>query len=241
MIGVLKVSDRLGKRLVVILKGFPCSWGKCTFCPFALEQSVNIRDVMETNRKVIQEALEILAKEDFRRVAVFNGSSFHELPLDSVLRLVPVAEGRVFEVEERPEFVTAKSIKSLLNLYRPEKLIVRVGFEVLSEEIRQSLLRKGIPNSEVERLSELRSRLRGEGLPVEIWVYVLFGIEGVPEDEVRRSVVEFKKLFDGVIAIKYHKYLPGHLNEAPVSKDLAEFLESNADLVDWGGEQWEIS
>ncbi len=239
MIGALRIEDRLGKRLVIILKGYPCSWGRCTFCPFVIEQSVNIRDIIETNRVVINEARKLL-REGCDRVAVFNGGSFHELPFDSAVRLVPIAEGRVFEVEERPEFIDESSVKALLKMYSPRKLVIRVGFEVLDEGLRERFLRKGMPDSELRRVTELRRRLQEKGYPVEIWSYVLFSIERVSEYEVMRSVTEFKRLFDGVIAIKYRKYLPGQPNEVPVSEELARFLEANADLVDWGGEQWEI-
>jgi len=47
-------------------------------------------------------------------------------------------------------------------------------------------------------------------------------------------------MFDGIIAIKYKKYLPSHPKEVPISEYLAKFLEENTDLVDWGGEQWII-
>ncbi len=222
---------------MVILKSYPCSWGRCIFCPFSLEQSTDIKDIIETNRRVIDDALREVRREDVERVAVFNGSSFHELPLDTVLRLPPLAEGRVFEVEERSEYVSKESLKYLLRLMKPKELVVRVGFEVWDEGIREGYLRKGMPNSEVVRLAKLRKEVRGEGLPVKFIIYVLFGMEGLPESKVVESVTKFKELFDGVIAIKYRKYLPNHPNEAPVSKELAQYLERSADLVDWGEEE----
>jgi len=226
---------------VVILKSYPCSWGRCIFCPFSLEQSTDIKDIIETNRRVIDDALGEVRREDVERVAVFNGSSFHELPLDTVLRLPPLAEGRVFEVEERSEYVTKDSLKYLLRLMKPKELVVRVGFEVWDEGIREGYLRKGMPNSEVVRLAKLRKEVGGEGLPVKFIIYVLFGMEGLPESKVVESVIKFKELFDGVIAIKYRKYLPNHPNEAPVSEELAQYLERSADLVDWGEEEeWVI-
>ncbi len=240
MLGVFKQDDSLGRRLVVILKGFPCSWGRCTFCPFALEQSFNLREVMETNRKIVKEAIEIAENEGYERVAVFNGSSFHELLYDTVERLRPLARNRIFEIEERSEYVTKESIDALLNYYSPRRLVIRVGFEVFDEGIREELLRKGMPNSEVFRLARLRKELREMSYPVEFLIYVLFGIEYIPEEKVIESVRKFKELFDGVIAVRYRKYLPNHPREVPVSRELASFLNAEADLVDWGGEQWEF-
>ena len=56
MIGVFKQEDTLGKRLVIVLKGLPCSWGKCVFCPFALEQG-NLKQVIETNRRILKKTI----------------------------------------------------------------------------------------------------------------------------------------------------------------------------------------
>jgi len=240
MIGLFKVKDKLGKRLVLILKGYPCSWGKCIFCPFAIEQSSNIREILEVNRSIIKKAVRLIGSEGYRRVAVFNGSSFHELPYDTAEKLAPIAYERVFEIEERPEYVTEDSVKFLYRSYLPAKLIIRVGFEVFDKSLRNNYLRKGIPDSEIFRLSSLRNALRKEEVPAEIWTYVLFGIEGLPEEAVIESVKRFKELLDGVIAVKYHKYLLHHPEERPVSEGLRKILEENADLVDWGNEEWLI-
>ncbi len=234
MIGVLRVEDSLGRRLVVILKSFLCGWGRCVFCPFWMDQSASVREVIETNRRVVAEAVKAAEEGGYGRVAVFNGSSFNELPLDTVVRLTPLAEGRVFEVEERSEYVDEALIKSLLRLYRPKELVVRVGFEVWDEGIREGYLRKGMPQSEVFRLAELRKSLQREGLPVRFLIYVLFGIEGVPEDAVVESVRRFKELFDGVVAVRYRRFVKNHPREVRVSERLAKFLEREADLVDWG-------
>ncbi len=240
-VGVFRYNDKLGRRLVVILRGLPCAWGRCTFCPFALEQSSSLARVIGDNREIIARALAEVEREPVDRVAVFNGGSFHELPYDSVERLRPLARGRVFEVEERSEYVTLESLRALVDYYRPRKLVVRVGFESALEEIREGLLRKGMPDSEMHRLSMLRLEARRLGLPVEVWTYLLFGMEGIPEDSVIESLRVFRRLFDGVIAVRYRRYHPRHPRAVAVSERLARILEEEADLVDWGGDQWVIA
>ncbi len=227
--------------MVVILRGFPCGYGRCTFCPFALEQATSTGRVIADNRRIIGEAVERAEREGVRRVAVFNGGSFHELPLDTVVLLRRLSRGRVFEVEERSEYVTLESLEALVGLLEPERLIVRVGFETAFEDIREGVLRKGMPDSEMHRLSRLRLEARGRGLPVEIWTYLLFGMEGIPDETVAESLRVFRRLFDGVIAVRYRRYLPGHPRAKPVPEWLARLLEEEADLVDWGGDQWVIA
>ena len=241
MLGVFKYDDKLGRRLVVILQGFPCAYGKCTFCPFALEQSLHPAKLVETNRRIIDEALR--AKREWRpeRIAVFNGGSLHELPLNIIEMLRPLARDVVFEVEERSEYVTLDSIRWLLNLLEPRRLVVRIGFENIDEDVRERVLRKGMPDSELRRIARLRLEARRLGLPVDFYTYLLFGMEGIPEETVERSIHEFKKMFDAVIAVRYRQYMPSHPKPVPVSRRLATLLEDEADLVDWGGDQWVIA
>ncbi|MEB3780343.1 MAG: hypothetical protein GSR85_08970 [Desulfurococcales archaeon] len=241
MLGVFKYDDKLGRRLVVILQGYPCAYGKCTFCPFALEQTLHPAKLLETNRRIIGEALRVKNEWHPRRIAIFNGGSLHELPLTVLEELKPLARGVVFEVEERSEYVTLDSIRHLLDFYNPDKLVIRIGFENIEEWVREKVLVKGMPDSELHRIRDLIAKVRELGLPVEIWTYVLFGMEGIPEDTVVRSVREFKRIFDGVIAIRYRRYVPTHPKPVPVSKELALILERETDLVDWGGDQWVIA
>lgn len=226
--------------MVIVLKGLPCSWNKCSFCPFILEQG-SLAEVLRVNNKIIKEAKKILNEEDYERITIFNGGSFYELPYDVILKLIDITRGRVVDIETRPEFIDYKRLIETKRILRARELVVRVGFEVFDEHIRNNILRKGVPQSEVYRLSEISKKLRDANADIEIIAYVLFGIEGITEDEVIRSVREFNELFDGVIAIRYKKYLPHHPKPIRVSKQLALFLEKNTLLVDWGEEDfWEL-
>ncbi len=242
MLGAFPSIDSLGRRVIIVLQGFPCSWGKCRFCPFYLEQSTNLREVLERDRAIIEEARRIASEIRADRITVFNGGSFFELPMAVVSELASLTRGRVVDIESRPEFLTLETISHALDLLKPARLVVRVGLEVADERVRNEVLGKGIPDSEVRRVSELRDSVKGLGMPVDFVAYVLFGIEGVPEEKVVESVEVFSKLFDGVIAIRYRRYLPHHPKEVGVSDELKRFLEAKCLYVDWGvGEEWSIS
>ncbi len=242
MLGAFPSIDKLGRRVIVVLQGFPCSWGKCRFCPFYLEQSTNLRELLEKDRAIIEEAMRVADRIAADRVTVFNGGSFFELPLAIIEMLKPLTRGRVVDIESRPEFLTLDSILTVVKILSPSKLVIRVGFECVDEFVRNEVLNKGIPQSEILRISKLREQIKELGLNVDFVAYVLFGIEGISEELVVKSVKEFSRLFDGVIAIRYRKYLPNHPNEVAVSKYLRKFLEANCLYVDWSeGSEWSIS
>ncbi len=174
-------------------------------------------------------------------MTIFNGGSFYELPYDVVLKLIDITRDRIVDIETRPEFIDYTRLLETKRNLRARRLVVRIGFEVFNEYIRNNVLRKGIPQSEIYRISEISKRLKNTNAGIEIIAYVLFGIEGITEDEVMRSVEEFNKLFNGVIAIRYRRYLPHHPKPVQVSRELAVFLEKNTLLVDWGEEEfWEL-
>ncbi len=242
MLGAWCREDRLGRRLVVILQGLPCAWGKCRFCPFAMEQGVRLGEVIERNRGIIREAERLIDGCGAQRVSIFNGSSFYELPYETVSRLRRLTEGRVVDIESRPEYLTLETLEATLEALGAELLVVRVGVEVWDDRLRNDYLGKGISREEIERLSRLRLEARDRGLPVQLVAYVLFGIEGIPEEKVVESVRELNRRFDGVIAVRYHRYADWMPAEAPVSSRLKELLEREALLVDWGEEpDWIIA
>ncbi len=196
---------------------------------------------MKVDNKIIEEAKNWLKREEFERITIFNGGSFYELPYDIVLKLTSITENRIIDIETRPEFIDYKRLIETKTNLKARKLVVRIGFEVFDEYVRNVVLRKGIPQTELYRISNISKKIKENKENIEIIAYVLFGIEKVPEEEVIRSVKEFNKLFDGVIAIRYKKYLPHHPNPTPVSRGLALFLEENTLLVDWGEEDfWEL-
>jgi len=231
VLGVVVESRR--RRAIVILKNFRCRWGKCVFCPFHLESGTEVSDVLETNAKILELLEKAVHSFDIEWISIFNGGSFFELPLDVVLRLARFTRNRVVDIETRPEYISTESILALLHILQPRILRVRIGFEVWDEKIRNGVLRKGIPQSEVYRVAEVRRQLRYVlGDSVRFLVYVLFGIEGVDEEEVKCSVIRFSELFDGVIAVKYRKVLPHHPREVSVSSDLLSFLRERCMDVD---------
>ncbi len=241
MIGVFPTHDELGKRLILVLKGLPCSWNKCTFCPFFLEQG-SLPQVLKVNSKLIEQAIKILSREDYERITIFNGGSFYELPVNTVIRLSKITNSRVVDIETRPEFVDYDVIIKTLEILKPKRLVIRIGFEVIDDEVRNKILNKGIPQQEVYRIASLRKKLQKDKLPVEIISYVLFGMKGISEELVKRSVQEFNELFDGVIAIRYRKYLTHHPEEVEISGDLIEFLKKNTLLIDWSEQEfWEVA
>ncbi|MGQ9469114.1 MAG: hypothetical protein ACUVTD_04725 [Nitrososphaerales archaeon] len=231
MIGV--TYDEEAKRIIAILKGFVCSWNRCTFCCFYEEAAKDLNDLILTAKEIIVKIKGLMSEKPVDRVSFFNGGSFFELPLSVIHDLSQVTNKKIIEIESRPEFLSMNSIRHLYHIFNPSKLIIRIGFESIYDDIRNDLLNKGIKDSEVKRVVELRDEVKNEfDELIEFIAYVLFGIEGIDEKSVIMSVREFKKSLDGVIAIKYKRYHEWMPKEVKVSQSLLDFLRINCLDVD---------
>ncbi|MCP8309127.1 MAG: hypothetical protein H3Z53_07500 [archaeon] len=241
MIGV--IYDEKEKRIIAILKGFVCSWNRCTFCCFYEEAAKDLNDLILTAREIITRIKGLMNEKPVDRISFFNGGSFFELPLSVIHDLSKVTNKKITEIESRPEFLSMDSIHHLCHILKPSKLIIRIGLESIHNDIRNDLLNKGIEDSEVKRIIVLRDEVKSEfDDSIEFIAYVLFGIEGIDEKSVIMSVREFKESLDGVIAIKYRRYHEWMPKEAKVSQKLLKFLRINCLDVDLTeSEIWRIN
>ena len=231
MLGVI-VNKRDGEA-VVILKSFRCAWGKCTFCPFFLESSNNLADVIKTNEKIIELLRKAVREHNITKITIFNGGSFFELPLKTILDLAELAQGKTIGIETRPEYLTINNVDKLMSLLKPRELEIRIGLEVWDEHIRNKVLNKGIPQKEVYRIIELRKHIKEKyGEKIKFIAYILFGIEGISQEAIIESIDKFNKTFDGVIALKYRKILPNHPNETHIPKELLKTIKDKCTKID---------
>ena len=239
MLGVFLKNDKLGSpRMTIILQGPPCSYGKCRYCPFAVEQSISIKKILSTNNEIIERAENLIrsTKTKPTRISIFNGGSFVELPFQTITRLSSLTKGLKVDVELIPSFLEWETVDSIKNVLKPSTLFIRVGFEVFDENIRRAL-GKEFSNEHLFRISSMKNEL--EKNRVRVLSYTLFGISTIPESKVMESVDMFNKLLHGTICVRYRRYSKTMPPESPVTDKLASFLEENCLLVDWTeDEEW---
>ncbi|NVM01604.1 MAG: hypothetical protein HWN67_04680 [Candidatus Helarchaeota archaeon] len=229
--------DQDKQEITIILTNFPCSYNQCTHCPFEIESIDDGEEIMITNKQIINESLEKVTEFNLENVKIFNGGSFFELPDDVFPILKSISEGRNVSIESRPEFLSKKSISLIFDKLQPLKLNIFIGFDSADEVIRNKLLNKGIPKSELDRISNDLKNIKN----VQFFSYVLFGIKGISEESVKDSVLYFNKNLNGVSAIEFRENPKTELKHQNISEQLKKFLIQNCINVDFIGdddEQW---
>lgn len=79
-------------REIVLLKGFPCVWGKCSFCDYILDNSNSEVEINKLNFEVLKN---VTGK--YKVLEVINSGSCFELPKATLERIKEIVEEKKIE------------------------------------------------------------------------------------------------------------------------------------------------
>ena len=67
------------EREMVMLKGFPCKWGKCKFCDYICDNETNEKEIVEYNKNILKNIT-----GEFKVLDVINSGSIFEVPKETL-------------------------------------------------------------------------------------------------------------------------------------------------------------
>lgn len=79
-------------REIVLLKGFPCVWGKCSFCDYILDNSNSDEEINKLNFEVLEN---VTGK--YKVLEVINSGSCFELPKSTLEKIKEIVEDKNIE------------------------------------------------------------------------------------------------------------------------------------------------
>ena len=80
------------QREIVLLKAFPCKWGKCSFCDYILDNSKEEEEINKLNFEVLEN---ITGK--YKVLEVINSGSCFEMPKATLLRIKEIIKEKGIE------------------------------------------------------------------------------------------------------------------------------------------------
>lgn len=131
------IIENKNKREIVLLKGFPCIWGKCSFCDYILDNSTSEEEINNVNLEVLKG---ITGK--YRVLEVINSGSCFELPTKTLERI------RNIVVEKDIQKLYLEShwcYKDRLNEMRKFfgiPIVFKIGVETFDYDFRNKVLNK---------------------------------------------------------------------------------------------------
>jgi hypothetical protein len=148
-----RILDEVYPSVTIIIRSGGCSWNRCLMCQYRHERLFDLNTEELTAAMINQ--LETLSKEvaehDPRLVKLYtSGSFFDDKEVHPAVREVvaTICKGRYLTVECRADYVNYEKIAAyhtrLTESLRTGGLIVAMGLETSSDEIREKCIDKGI-------------------------------------------------------------------------------------------------
>ena len=136
------------KREIILLKAFPCSWGRCSFCDYIHDNSEDEVAMNAANRAVIAKVT-----GQYGVLQVINSGSCFEIPQESLQRV----KDTVDRLRIRKLYFEAWwGYRHRLNEMREffgVPIVFITGIETFDEYFRNQVLKKGIVYSSVDEVS----------------------------------------------------------------------------------------
>jgi hypothetical protein len=159
-------------REIILLKAFPCVWGKCSFCDYIHDNSENEKDMVRINAGIIS-----MVTGQFGVLEVINSGSCFEIPAESMLQLRQTVDklqiGRLYFEAHWHYRHRLQEIRD----YFARQIVFITGIETFDDDFRNRVLRKGIVFSAVDEIKKYFQS-----------VCLMVGIVGQTKDMIRKDI-----------------------------------------------------
>lgn len=143
------IIENKNQREILLLKGFPCIWGKCSFCDYILDNSTSEDEINELNFEVLNK---VTGK--YKVLEVINSGSCFELPKKTLKRIKEVVEERGIEkLFLESHWCYRNKVKEMREYFKVP-ITFKIGVESFDYEFRNTFLNKNAKFRTVEELKE---------------------------------------------------------------------------------------
>lgn len=137
------------KREIVLLKSFPCVWGKCSFCDYILDNSNSEDEINKLNFEVLEN---ITGK--YGVLEVINSGSCFELPKDTLFKIKEIIkEKNIKRLFLESHWSYKNRIQEMRDFFEIP-IIFKIGVESFDYDFRNNFLNKNAKFKTVEELKE---------------------------------------------------------------------------------------
>ena len=197
-----KITNK-NNREIVLLRAFPCIWGKCSFCDYIDD---NGRDEDELN-KSNKEVLDNITGE-FGVLEVINSGSCFEIPKETMNYIKKIVDEKKIKLLFFESHWCYRNrldeIKNFFNI----PIIFKIGVETFDYDFRNNFLNK---NAKFKDAKEVAEKFQS--------VCLMVGIKGQTKDMIRKDIE---------ILLENFKY--GTIN---VFVDNTTSIKRDEELVQW--------
>ena len=124
-------------REIVLLKAFPCAWGKCAFCDYIDDNSKDEQAMVRLNSEVLKNVT-----GEFGVLEVIDSASCFELPkatLEEIRNII--REKHISKLFLESHWIYRKKLQQMRD-YMGIPVVYKIGIETFDNDFRENVLNK---------------------------------------------------------------------------------------------------
>lgn len=196
------------EREIVLLKAFPCAWGKCAFCDYIADNGRDEVEMVRQNRQVLSRVT-----GEFGVLEAINSGSCFELPKETLADIKGmVAERGIQRLIFESHWIYRKRLNEMRE-YFGIPVTYKIGVETFDDEFREKVLNK---HADFQTPQEVAAYFDS--------ICLMVGIEGQTREMIRKDISILKQYFRHGTVNVYNN------NTTPIRRD--------EELVRWFMEEY---
>ncbi|WP_067143320.1 radical SAM protein [Oceanivirga salmonicida] len=138
MIRYNKIENQVRKREIVLLKGLPCAYGKCSFCNYILDNTTDEEEIYRINNEVLDNIT-----GEFGVLEVINSASVFELPKSSLEMIKKIAiKKKIHTIYFEAYFAYVNRLNEIRSFFEGINIRFIIGIETFDNKYRIKTLKK---------------------------------------------------------------------------------------------------
>ena len=173
-----RITDK-NPREICLLRGFPCAWGKCSFCDYIEDNGRDGQEMAALNAQVLGQVTGQLGV-----LEVINSGSCFELPgetLEDIVRII--REKHIQKLFFESHWMYRKQVPAM-RARMPVPIVFKIGVETFDNDFRQRVLNKHADFTTPEEVAEYFDS-----------PCLMVGIQGQTRKMIARDIELLKKHF----------------------------------------------
>ncbi len=169
------------EREIVLLKGFPCKYGKCAFCNYIEDNSTNESEINRINF----EELEKITGE-LGILEVINSGSVFELPRETLVKIREVVgEKNIKKLYFEAYWAYKNRLEEIRGFFKGVEIVFKVGVETFDSDFRNNILKKNLFYGDINEISKYFTS-----------ACLMVGIKGQTKEMIKKDIELGLKYFN---------------------------------------------
>ncbi|MGL5574959.1 MAG: radical SAM protein [Sarcina sp.] len=161
------------EREIVLLKSFPCVWGKCSFCDYIEDNSTDKCEVRSVNKPILAQ---ITGKKGV--LEVINSGSVFEIPQEDLEEIKKIVqEKNIKKLYFEAHWCYRKKLQKIKDFFEGVEVLFKTGIETFDDEFRNEVLNKNVRYKSIDEVKNYYDS-----------ICLMVGIQGQTKEMIKRDI-----------------------------------------------------